>query len=154
MDIDRLLSVDAVPGVVPPVAKDGTLYVDAMLLKDANLSEAVRQGADEITVIWTVEQHSEWRGGAWNHLGHIFEICAVGNLYREVDEIQRVNTAVANGTAKPGQRHVEVHVLAPPQRLPVAYLWFRNPAQMRPIIDSGRQYARQWLAGRAPTAVS
>ena len=63
MDIDRLLSVDAVPGLVPPVAKDGTLYVDAMLLKDANLSEAVRQGADEITVIWTVEQHSEWRVG-------------------------------------------------------------------------------------------
>lgn len=48
MDLDYLLAVDAVPGVVPPVAKDGTLYIDAMLLKDANLTEAVRRGADEV----------------------------------------------------------------------------------------------------------
>jgi hypothetical protein len=129
----------------PPVAKDGTLYVDAMLLKDANLEEAVCQGADEIWLIWTVEEKSEWRGGFWNHFGHIFEICAVGNLYRELDDIERVNVKVAAGTAKPGQRHVTVYVIKPQMRIPVEYLYFRNKAQMAPVIESGREFARKYL---------
>ena len=133
MDIDRLLSIDAVPGVVPPVEKDGTLYVDAMLLKDANLAEAVRRGAEEIWVIWTVEPRSEWRGGAWNHLGHIFEICAVGNLYRELDEIAAL------------PRPVTVHVIQPETRIPVDYLYFRGKKQMRPVIEAGRERARRYL---------
>jgi predicted patatin/cPLA2 family phospholipase len=146
MDVERLLAVDAVPGVEPPVAADGTLYVDAMLLQDANVTEAVRRGADEIWVIWTVEERSPWKGGFWNHFGHIFEICAVGNLYRQLDAIATINAAVAAGTAAPGQRPVTVHVLKPDQPIPVQYLWFRNSAQMRPVIEAGRQHARRYLA--------
>jgi predicted patatin/cPLA2 family phospholipase len=154
MNIDRLLSIDSVPGVLPPVATDGTLYVDAMCLKEANLEEAVRRGADEIWVLWNIEERSEWRGGWWNQLGHIFEICAVGNLYREMDEIAAVNAKVAAGTAKAGQRHITVHVLKPPSRLPVGYLFYRNKAQMRPVIESGKAYARQYLAEHQLSAVA
>ena len=145
MDIDRLLSIDAVPGVVPPVAKDGTLYVDAMLLKDANLAEAVRRGADEVWVIWTVQETSPWKGGFWNHFGHIFEICAVGNLYRDLDQIAQINADVAAGKAEPGQRHVTVHLIKPDSPIPVDYLFFRNKAQMRPVIEAGKQFARSYL---------
>ena len=150
MDLDRLLSIDAVPGVVPPVAHDGTLYVDAMLLMDANLGEAVRLGADEIWVIWTVEERSEWRGGFWHHFGHIFEICAVGNLFRDLDRIGRVNAEVAAGTAGPGRRPVTVHLLQPDVRLPVDYLFFRRRGAdgraggvrpgVRPPLPGGPRY--------------
>jgi predicted acylesterase/phospholipase RssA len=146
MDLDYFLAVDAVPGVVPPIAKDNTLYTDAMLLKDANLSEAVRQGADEIWVIWTVDDRLEWRGGFWNHFGHIFETCAVGNLKRELDEIEKVNRQVAAGTADPGRRHVDVHLLRPEQPVPVDYLFFRNRRQMAPTVETGRVDARRYLA--------
>jgi predicted patatin/cPLA2 family phospholipase len=146
MNLDRLLAVDAVPGVVPPVAADGTLYVDAMLLKDGNVSEAVKQGADEIWIIWTVEERSEWRGGFLHHFGHVFEICAVGNLKRELDAIERVNGHVKAGTAAPGQKHITVHLIKPEQRLPVDYLFFRNRQEMLPVIESGRVAARKYLA--------
>jgi predicted patatin/cPLA2 family phospholipase len=146
MDLEYLLSIDAVPGVVPPVAKDGTLYVDAMLLKDANLAEAVRRGADEIWVIWTVEERSEWRGGFWNHLGHIFEVCAVGNLYRDLDDIERVNRDLAAGVAPPERRHITLHVLKPEHRVPVDYLFFTSKRQMAPVIESGRAFTRRYLA--------
>lgn len=145
MDVDYFVAVDAVPGVVPPVAKDSTLYVDAMLLKDANLTEAVRRGADEIWVIWTVEDRNQWRGGFWNHLGHIFEICASGNLRRELDEIEAMNERVASGKAKEGDRHITVHLVQPEQRLGVDYLFFKSAEQMRPIIEAGGEYARQYL---------
>jgi predicted patatin/cPLA2 family phospholipase len=145
-DLNRLLSVDAVPGVVPPVALDGTLYVDAMLLRDANVPEAVRRGADEIWIIWTVEEESPWMGGFWNHFGHMFEICAVGNLYRDLDQIDRVNADVAAGTAKPGQRRITVHLIKPDNPIPVSYLFFRNKAQMLPVIEAGKEFTRKYLA--------
>jgi predicted patatin/cPLA2 family phospholipase len=145
MDLDRILSIDAVPGVVPPVALDGTLYVDAMLLKDANLAEAVNRGADEIWVIWTVQETSPWKGGIWNQCGHVFEVCAVGNLYRDLDQIAQINAEVAAGTAKPGQRHITVHLIRPEEPIPVDYLFFRNKAQMRPVIEAGKEFARTYL---------
>ncbi len=145
MDLDYFLAVDAVPGVVPPIAKDGTLYTDAMLLKDANLSEAVRQGADEIWVIWTVDDRLEWRGGFWNHFGHIFETCAVGNLKRELDQIEEINRRVDAGSAGPDEHHITVHVVRPDEQIPVDYLFFTSKKQMRATIEAGRSYVRNYL---------
>lgn len=145
MDLDYFLAVDAVPGVVPPIVKSGTLYTDAMLLKDANLSEAVRRGADEIWVIWTVQDSQTWRGGFWNHFGHIFETCALGNLRRELDEIEAMNQRVARGEARPGDRSITVHLLQPDDPIPVDYLFFTSQKQMPPIIESGRVWTRRYL---------
>lgn len=145
MDLEYFLAVDAVPGVVPPIFKDGTIYTDAMLLKDANLTEAVRRGADEIWVIWTVEDATRWRGGFWNHFGHIFETCALGNLRRELDEIEAMNQRVASGNAGPGDRAVKVHLLRPDEPILVDYLFFTRQSQMPPIIESGRAWTRQYL---------
>ena len=147
MDLDMLLAIDAVPGVVPPVSRNGTLYVDAMLLKDANIREAVRRGADEIWVIWTVENRNVWKGGFINHFGHVFEICAYGNLLRELDEVDAMNARVAQGAQLPGDRKIAVHLLQPPEPLPVDYLYFKNAKQMRPVIEAGRLFARSYLAG-------
>lgn len=146
MDLDMLLAIDAVPGVVPPVERNGTLYVDAMLLKDANISEAVRRGADEIWLIWTVENRNVWKGGFINHFGHVFEICAYGNLLRELDEVAAMNARVKAGTPLPGDRKITVHLLEPPAPVPVDYLYFRNATQMRPVIEAGRDHARSYLA--------
>ena len=145
MDLDLLLAVDAVPGVLPPISKNDTLYIDAMLLKDANLSEAIRRGADEIWVIWAVEDRLEWRGGFWNHFGHIFETCAVGNLKRELDHIEEINQAVEAGTADPSKRHITVHMIRPIAPVPVDYLFFRTKEQMRAVIQDGRAYTRGYL---------
>jgi hypothetical protein len=145
IDQDYFLAVDAVPAVVPPVSKSGTLYTDAMLLKDANLSEAVKRGADEIWVLWTVQDSQTWRGGFWHHLGHVFETCALGNLRRELDEIEAMNQRVARNEPRPGDRPVTVHLLQPDEPIPVDYLFYASPRQMPPIIESGRAYARRYL---------
>jgi predicted patatin/cPLA2 family phospholipase len=151
-DVETLLSIDAVPGVVPPVKRNGTLYVDAMLLTDANVAEAVRRGADEIWIIWTVEDHAQWKGGFWNHFGHIFEVCAVGNLRRELDEVEAMNDRVATGRAHAGDRHITVHLLTPRKPIKVDYLFFRHKNEMQPVIEAGRDDARQYLDSLARTA--
>jgi predicted patatin/cPLA2 family phospholipase len=148
-DVDTLLAIDAVPGVVPPVVIGGKTYVDAMLLQDANIGEAVRRGADEIYVLWTVEDRAVWKGGVWNHFGHIFEICAVGNLKRELDAIEAMNARVAEGRAVDGDRHITVHLIEPRQPIPVDYLFYRRKQQMPPVIQAGREATREYLARRA-----
>lgn len=145
IDQDYFLAVDAVPGVMPPVMKSGTLYTDAMLLQDANLSEAVKRGADEIWVIWTAQDSQSWRGGFWHHLAHAFETCALGNLRRDLDEIEAMNLRVAQGEPRPGDRRVTVHLLQPDEPVPIDYLFYASRRQMRPIIESGRAHARRYL---------
>jgi predicted acylesterase/phospholipase RssA len=145
-DVDTLLAIDAVPGVVPPVERNGSIYVDAMLLTDANVGEAVRRGADEIWIVWTVEDRTVWKGGVWNHLGHIFELCAVGNLRRELDEVEAMNTRVATGNVQPGDRHITVHLLTPRAPIKIDYLYFRHKNEMQPVIAAGRDDARHYLA--------
>ena len=46
----------ALPVWFPPVEIGGKTYIDGVYWKDANLTEAVRRGADEIWVIWTVAE--------------------------------------------------------------------------------------------------
>lgn len=146
LDLDYFLAVDAVPGVTPPIAKSGTLYTDAMLLQDANLLDSVKKhGADELWVIWTAEDSQSWRGGLWNHLAHAFEICALGNLRRELDQIEQMNQRIARNEPQPGDRAVTVHLLRPEEPIPVGYLWLTGPQQMRPVIESGRAWTRRYL---------
>lgn len=144
--VELLTAIDAVPGVVPPVVHDGRTYVDAMLLSEANIGEAVRRGADEIWVIWTIENRDVWKGGTWNHLGHVFEICAVGNLHRQLDEIEAMNERVAGGVAVEGDRRITVHLLEPAEPLDVDYLVYKSKRQMRGLVESGRTAARTYLA--------
>jgi hypothetical protein len=144
MDQDYFLAVDAVPAVVPPVMKSATLYTDAMLLKDANLMEAVKRGADELWVLWTVEDSQSWRGGFLNHLGHVFETCAVGNLRRELDEIEAMNLRIARKEPRPDDRPITVHMLQPDAPIPAGYLWYTKK-QMAPMIEDGRAWTRRYL---------
>jgi len=148
MTLDRFIAVDAVPAVVPPVSADGTQYVDAMLLQDANVLEAVRRGADEIWIIWTVDDTSVWKGGLVKHLGHAFEICALGNLWRELDEVERINEA----RQADGREPIAVHLLRPTEPVPVDYLFYRRRSEMPPIIETGREDTRRYLRALASGA--
>lgn len=145
MDVDYFLAVDAVPGVVPPVMKSATQYTDAMLLKDANLLGAVERGADELWVLWTVEDSQAWRGGFLNHLRHMFEMCALGNLRRELDEIEAMNQRIARNEARPGDRPITVHLLQPDEPLPIDYLMYLRRDRMPGVIESGREHTRRYL---------
>jgi predicted acylesterase/phospholipase RssA len=145
LDQDYFLAVDAVPGLVPPVVKSGTLYTDAMLLTDANLLGAVERGADELWVLWTAEDSQAWRGGFWNHLGHMFEACALGNLRRELDQIEAMNQRIARNEPRPGDRPITVHLLAPDEPIAVDYMMWPRRHRMAEVIDSGRRWTRRYL---------
>src|SRR5437899_6813350 len=63
MTEDLLGACVSLPMWFPPVIVDGKRYIDAVYATDANLEEAIRRGADELWVIWTVSQLAVWEPG-------------------------------------------------------------------------------------------
>ena len=74
----------ALPVWFPAVEIGGKTYIDGVYWKDANLTEAVRRGADEIWVIWTVSETPDYRPGAYGQYFHIIEAIADGRFYEEL----------------------------------------------------------------------
>ncbi len=135
----------ALPIWFPSVRIAGSTYIDGVYWKDANLTEAVRRGADEIWVIWTVAETSDTKAGPYRQYFDIIEAVADGRFYEELREIERINAAVAAGTDT-AHRHVTVHVIRHPTPIPLDYLVFFSAGDMSRIVDMGVRDARAYLA--------
>ena len=80
MDEDRLCAVVSLPMWFPPVVLDGDTYIDAVFVTDGNVEEAIRRGADEIWVIWTVSESGTWEDGFVANYFQIIEAAANGRF--------------------------------------------------------------------------
>ena len=63
MSEDLLSACVSLPMWFPPVRIGGETYIDAVYISDANIEEAIRRGADELWIIWTVSDKDEWQSG-------------------------------------------------------------------------------------------
>jgi predicted patatin/cPLA2 family phospholipase len=129
----------------PPVRIEDTTYIDGVYWKDANLTEAVRRGADEIWVIWTVSETRDVRPGPYNGYFSIIEAIADGRFYEELREIEAINEAVRAGTDTE-HREIRVHVIRHPTPVPLDYLLFYSAGDMSRIVDMGVRDARAYLS--------
>ena len=135
----------ALPIWFPAVETDGKTYIDGVYWKDANLSEAVARGADEIWVIWTVSETPAYRPGPYGQYFHIIEAIADGRFYEELAAIERINEAVRAGTDTE-HREIRVHVIRHGTPVPLDYLLFFSAGDMSRIVDMGVRDARAYLA--------
>jgi predicted patatin/cPLA2 family phospholipase len=135
----------ALPIWFPAVRTNGKTYIDGVYWKDANLTEAVRRGADEIWVIWTVAEEADVHAGPYRQYFDIIEAVAVGRFYEELAEIERINEAVRARTDT-DHREIRVHVIRHPTPVPLDYLLFFSAGDMSRIVDMGVRDARAYLA--------
>ncbi len=142
MDEDRLISAVSLPIWFPPVRIDGDIYIDAVFATDANLEEAVRRGADELWVIWTVSERGEWHAGFVAHYFQMIEAMANGQFRAILRRIERNNEAVVRGEHAEFGRHIEVKVLR--SEVPLHYLMNFSRDRMAAAVELGVQAARRW----------
>jgi predicted patatin/cPLA2 family phospholipase len=135
----------ALPIWFPAVETGGKTYIDGVYWKDANLTEAVRRGAGEIWVIWTVSETPTYRPGPYAGYFNIIEAIADGRFYEELREIEAINEAVRAGTDTE-HREIQVHVIRHPTPVPLDYLLFFSAGDMSRIVDMGVRDARAYLA--------
>jgi predicted patatin/cPLA2 family phospholipase len=137
----------ALPVWFPAVETGGKTYIDGVYWKDANLTEAVRRGADEIWVIWTVSETPNYRPGAYGQYFHIIEAIADGRFYEELRQIDAINEAVRAGTDTT-HREIRVHVIRHAAPVPLDYLLFFSAGDMSRIVDMGVRDGRAYLSAQ------
>jgi predicted acylesterase/phospholipase RssA len=142
MSPELLMACIALPAWFPPVVNGKERLIDAVYATDANLIDAVRHGADELWIIWTVSTKGDWRNGIVANYFQTIEACANSDLKASLEAIQENNTAVADGRVSQFGRIIGVRILE--FEVPMHYLlelrWRRFPR----AVELGIAKARKW----------
>lgn len=147
IDIDLLVAAISLPIFLPPVEKNGNLYLDAVWIKDANLIEAVKRGAEELWVIWCIGNSDEYKPGVFNQYVHMIELSANGKLFEEFAYIEEVNGRIARGEKGYEQRQpVQLHIVKPLYPLPLDPDLYWGRIDTATLIDQGYTDAVRYLA--------
>lgn len=142
MTEDHLIASVSLPMWFPPVTIDGDTCIDAVYISDANVEEAIRQGADEIWAIWTVSTRDEWRDGFVAQYFHIIETTADTNFFSIWRRIEENNRQIQAG--QPGEfgRPIQLRLLQ--AEVPVHYLLNLSRDRMAESVNLGVKMAREW----------
>jgi predicted patatin/cPLA2 family phospholipase len=157
MDAEFLVACVSLPMWFPPVRKNGQIYIDPVYNTDANLEEAIRRGADELWVIWTVSERGEWNDGFVNQYFQVIETAAVGRYKQVLKRIEDSNAKLARGEQGEFGRPIEVKELR--DEVPLQYLINLSSDRLHEAVERGVAAGRRWcaqygipLAGQAPDA--
>lgn len=146
MDAEFLVACVSLPMWFPPVRKNGQIYIDPVYITDANLEEAIRRGADELWVIWTVSERGEWNDGFVNQYFQVIETAAVGRYKQVLARIAASNEALAAGQQGEFGRHIEVKELR--DEVPLQYLINLSSDRLHEAVERGVEAARRWCLAR------
>jgi hypothetical protein len=149
VDLDLLVAGMSLPIFMPPVRKGKDLYTDSVWIKDANLMEAVRRGAEELWVVWCIGNTGEYRTGVFNQYVHMIELSANGALFEEFDRIQEINARIQRGEAAFGQtRPIRLHLIRPEYPLPLDPELYLGEIDTASLIAMGYSDGKQYLENR------
>lgn len=151
VDLDLLVAGISLPIFMPPVEKNGSLYLDSVWIKDANLMEAVRRGSEELWLVWCIGNIREYKNGAFNQYVHMIELSANGYLFEEFKMIEEINARIRQGKIVYGHtRPIRLHVIKPEYALPLDQDFYLGRIDAATLIDRGYADARKYLAGMQP----
>ena len=143
IDADLLVAGMSLPGVFPPLHRDGKVYLDTGFVQDANLSEAVRQGAEELWVLWGLGNTGVYRGDPLHLYVQMLEMSANAALNQQLAAIADLNGRIARGDSPFGQtRAIDVHIVRPGHALPLDPDLYTGRIDHATLIDMG--YADGW----------
>ena len=142
MSEDMLCACVSLPMWFPPVRINDQTYIDSVYMTDANIDEAIRRGADEIWVIWTVADKDEWHNGFVATYFQIIETTAVGHYKAALKRIADNNAAIAAGKTGEYGRHIEVKEIKADVAL--HYLIDFSQDRLAEAVNLGVWRAREW----------
>jgi len=154
VDLPLLVAGISLPVAMPPVEKDGTLYLDSVWIKDANLLEAVRRGSDELWLVWCIGNTADYKPGLLNQYVHMIELSANGGLFAEFDRINDINQRIARGEVVDGRtRPITLHVIKPEYPLPLDPDYYFGRIDAATLLALGYRDAHRYLASMTPGGV-
>jgi predicted acylesterase/phospholipase RssA len=154
IDLDLLVAGISLPIFMPPVRRGEFLYLDSVWIKDANLTDAVKRGAEELWLVWCIGNTAQYHDGPFNQYVHMIEISAAGKLNEELDWIRDLNARIERGDSPYGQTHpIRLHVIKPPSPLPLDPDFYAGRIDAATLIDRGYADTRRYLNSIRPEGV-
>lgn len=147
INLDLLVAGISLPIFMPPIEKNNQLYLDSVWIKDANLTEAVKRGAEELWLVWCIGNSGEYKSGIFNQYVHMIELSANGKLFEEFVYIAELNERITRGERAYGQtRPIKLHVVKPVYPLPLDPDLYFGSIDTATLIDIGYADAACYLA--------
>ena len=154
IDLDLLVAGISLPIFNPPVRRGDFLYMDSVWIKDANLTEAVKRGAEELWLVWCIGNTTQYHDGAFYQYVHMIEISAAGSLNEEFEWIKDLNARIEGGDSPYGQEHpIRLHVIKPEYPLPLDPDFYSGRIDAATLIDLGYGDAVRYITGARPEGV-
>ncbi|WKN29689.1 patatin-like phospholipase family protein [Porifericola rhodea] len=143
---DHLIAGVSLPIFMPAIKIGEDWYTDAVWIKDANLMEAVRRGAEEIWLVWAIGNTSSYLSDFFNQYVHMIEMSANGALLEEYAQIKALNERIIQGDSPYGQRKpIVLHIIKPHFPLPLDPDLFLKKVDTNSLINCGYEDAIQYL---------
>jgi predicted acylesterase/phospholipase RssA len=152
---DHLIAGVSLPIFMPAIKIQDDWYSDAVWIKDANLMEAVRRGAEEIWLVWAIGNTKDYLPGFFNQYVHMIEMSANGGLLEEYAQIRALNERIQAGDSPYGQRRpIRLHVIRPEYPLPLDPDLFFDKIDTGSLINWGYDDARRYLKQLQPEGIA
>ncbi|MDB5813010.1 MAG: hypothetical protein JWN23_127 [Rhodocyclales bacterium] len=146
IELDLLVAGISLPIFMPAVKRGDTEYLDSVWIKDANVMEAVRRGAEELWLVWCIGNTPRYRDGAFNQYVHMIEMSAAGKLNEELAWVRDLNERIARGDSPYGQRkQITLHVIKPVKPLPLDPDFYLGRIDAATLVDRGYADAMRCL---------
>ncbi|GAB3654183.1 hypothetical protein GCM10028791_24690 [Echinicola sediminis] len=136
---DHLIAGVSLPIFMPALKIGEDWYSDAVWIKDANLVEAVHQGADEIWLVWAIGNSPSYLRGAFSQYVHMIEMSANGGLLEDYKQIKLIDQL--------HQKEIptKLFVIKSSIPLPLDPDFFFNKINARELINMGYAHAKEYL---------
>ena len=134
IDVELLAAGMSLPIFMTPLRRGGIVYTDAVWIRDANVAEALRRGADEIWLVWCIGNTGYWGNGPLEQYVHMIEMSATGALLADF-----------RAAAAAGRSYV-LHVVKPEHPLPLDPEYFVGRISSDSLLAMGYRDARCYLS--------
>ncbi|MGM7669290.1 patatin-like phospholipase family protein [Microbacterium sp. A93] len=135
VDADLLAAGMSLPIFMTPFRQGQTVWTDAAWIRDANVTEALDRGAEEVWLIWCVGNSPYWGLGPLEQYVHMIEMSATGALLADF--------AVAQAAG----REFVLHVIKPAHPLPLDPEFYLGRIDAETLIGMGYRDAVAYLSG-------
>lgn len=142
IDAELMAAGMSLPIFLTPLRRDGKIWTDAVWVRDANVAEALRRGADEVWLIWCIGNSPYWGDGPLEQYVHMIEMSAMGALLADFE------AAAAAG------REFVLHVVRPKHPLPLDPEFYLGRIDADTLIGMGYRDARAYLESMTPAGVA
>jgi NTE family protein len=142
VDAELMAAGMSLPIFLTPLRRDGKIWTDAVWIRDANVAEALRRGADEVWLIWCIGNSPYWGDGPLEQYVHMIEMSAMGALLADFE------AAAARG------REFVLHVVRPEHPLPLDPEFYLGRVDADTLIGMGYRDACKYLGAMVPAGVA